>query len=1025
MLSQMSRAWWTSHHRAALRVLGRLYPLRLRTVLLLMVGLWLLLRQVDGALTSLQFAGSGAYGANDLVPLNPGDAQDRAKDLLAVWSQNRQVAYAAFWTYTGLDLLFIWLYWVFFTRVVVILRAHQVAGVTPLNVARGLRSAEKWVTALAVSDLAEDVLRAFIVGGNNSGWLLTFVGWLATWTKWLLLITVLILIAAAWAHVGWNRAPWSMPRDRRWALRRLRVPLVLLVAWGGFVIFDPTAQTADTFRRWLDSRQQFGISAGSTFVAVAVLGFATWTTARRSILAHYRVTPVAPAWWKWGGAGAVLAAVGIATGWLNLLGLTITIAVVFLLEFVVRVIVRPARAISATQERDAKCRRREVAKEPDAGRSLEVRRFTLALSVWPAVALLLALACAWIGPAVVLLALGEDEPRAVPAAVLTPVALALAALIVQVTHTRLPADAPALGRPSDGADAYGPGGRLWPDQLEWRHVAVGLTCLCSWAIAIAWPFDVPQLFGAVGMTALAFAVVIVLLGEGQRYGDTHPPTRGLTFVGFARVPITLGLAIAFVVASFFNDGSYHAISRNDEAPPGRAGTSLQTAFSNWTTRNCANNGVGERELPMVLVAAPGGGIRAAYWTSSVLDRLLGTPAEPANDHYCHGATTYGRVFAMGGVSGGSVGITAYATHAGDATARLRANGARTAPWYRDALGDKDLVAVPTTWGLLVDLPRNLIGFDGPDRARRFEQAFEREDPGLTKDFFASQGATGPFLLLGGTQVESGCRLNISRLRLTAPTDAKEQGECAALAGRPSAASEPEGERLGPVLPTAALTSDVLDYLCDGGSLNRSTAALMSARFPYVSPSGELKRCSGGRPTAVVDGGYAENTGVQVLLDLWARLQPLVAEHNRHRDRARIVPIFVLVDNHYAKTARAGPVGRTQELLVPPRTAGRPDQLDDHGVEQLANATFSVAVPGANGETCQVGTGPTQRFLRIAPTESPGVPAPLAWTLSKIAMDDLDRQRTRALAVAPASTLLQVLRGGDLTCTRPEAGSVGP
>jgi len=165
-----------------------------------------------------------------------------------------------------------------------------------------------------------------------------------------------------------------------------------------------------------------------------------------------------------------------------------------------------------------------------------------------------------------------------------------------------------------------------------------------------------------------------------------------------------------------------------------------------------------RAVPMVFVASQGGGIRAAYRTTSVLTALLGSPASKAGDDACPGATTFGRVFAMSGTSGGSLGVTSYA---GQPTTKH--------DWYHDDCGDTDLASVPASWGLLVDLPRTLIGFRGPDRARRFEQAWERQDSTLAADFFTTQPAkppqdSKPLLLLTGTQVESGCRLNVSPWR---------------------------------------------------------------------------------------------------------------------------------------------------------------------------------------------------------------------------------------------------------------------
>jgi hypothetical protein len=639
-----------------------------------------------------------------------------------------------------------------------------------------------------------------------------------------------------------------------------------------------------------------------------------------------------------------------------------------------------------------------------------VKRLARGLAVWPTIALLLALASAWTAPALVLLALGEDEGRARVAGVLAVACVIAAAWAASATG--------ALAQIDEGVpDRSGWRPRVlwvsfpWPDKLELRHVVATATCAVLCACAVIWPLDFPPHVGVVGITAIVIALLSVALGECQRYGETHEPPRGLAMLGFAAIPVTTLLVVAFVIASLFNDGSYHAVARNDLSPPPREGDGLDDAFGGWLARNCAHRPGDERTVPMVFVASQGGGIRAAYWTTSVLTDLLGAPAESAGDDECPDAVTFDRVFALSGASGGSLGITSYWGRAGE--------GASPGRWFREAWGETDLAAIPTTWGLLVDLPRNFIGFDAPDRARRFEEAWERQDSGLAEDFFAQQ-ETGPgprstpLLMLAGTQVETGCRFNVSPLRRTARATTEQPGECAALLKRGAVGSDAGSPTRQ--LPAAAMTSDVLDYLCDEGSVNRSTAALMSARFPYVSPSGQLIRCESDRPTAVVDGGYAENTGGQAILDLWARLAPTVAAHNAAGQGARIVPIYLEIDNHYAKAGEVGTVGRTQELLVPPATAGRPDALDDRGVQQRSNADFSIALPGLPGQTCRVGKALTQRYVRIAPTESPGIPAPLAWTLSDIAMDDLDRQRKAALGNGtPASTLKRVLAGDPLDC----------
>jgi hypothetical protein len=349
-----------------------------------------------------------------------------------------------------------------------------------------------------------------------------------------------------------------------------------------------------------------------------------------------------------------------------------------------------------------------------------------------------------------------------------------------------------------------------------------------------------------------------------------------------------------------------------------------------------------------------------------------------------------RIFAMGGASGGSLGVLSY--EAGLTTTR-------SATWFADQLGRPDFLTDPLTWMLTADAARAFIGYGGEDRARRLEDSFASHISGLGSDFFAGTwglGGRSPLMLLTATQVESGCRLNVSGLRLTDLQSRAEGLGCASL-----------GQSSAPV------TTDLLDVLCGAGghdpmSLSRATAALLSARFPYVSPSGQMYSCetpglAGGLgSTAIVDGGYADNTGLRMLLSLWPRLEPLIEAHNKDPRNAAIVPVMLDVDNHYAPVAPPPVHGRTVESLVPLLTKPRPAKLNTRAEEQEASDTFTGPVPGL-ATLCDLSTDGA-RFLIVSPLTSPGLPAPLAWTLSRLATNDLDTQRAAAVAGAGPNTL---------------------
>lgn len=966
------------------------------------LGLWLMLRQADSVLTRFQSPLGGSYGANDFWAPSPVGLPKQVHTLVDVWRAdgNDPAWLQAIWTYTVLDLCFIVAYTALFVVLFDRLARPAETDDRPAFLGHLGRRRLGVVLALAITDVIEDVLRLGLVHRWVSGDWWVYGAWFVTLVKWALLLLVVALVVHAWAAPRMVRAGPRRGSPLAWAVVKLRVAVVLLAVWGLFVIFDPTGQSADIFRRWLDGDLQLLGSAAISLAAAAALGFATWTTTRRAVLAGFAVAPRAPRWWVWLAVAVACAALTLWPHWTHLVGPAVVIGLVFALALGARLVRWFSKDEAFRSADDDRAERLLVTRAgaPTAAQRAEVRRIARGLSTWPVVALLLGIASSWTAPPIILLARGTDDGRAWRAHVGALLAVLLAAgaayalpKLLRRWETRCWAPGQAGKRRL---------GKRWPDQLEFRHVAVTGACLLVYIAAVWKPLDVPPAIGAVAVTAIAAALAIIAFGEGQRYGDTHKPPPGLRAIGFTSTPVALLLLVAYAVASLANDGSYHNLTRLGSAAPPADGLDLKMAFDAWKRRACVDQSAPTTNVPMVFVASHGGGIRAAYWTASVLTREF-RQADTTSDTCA--TQPIRRVFAMGGASGGSVGVTAFLGHT---------DGPRD--WYRHTIGEPDYASIPVSWGLLVDVPRTLIGFRTPDRARQFEKAWEEHDDKLKQDFFTSQGTSGPLLVLASTQVETGCRFNVSAIRLT---DVSEKDRCTAINGRRSVT------RVGSqVVPDAPLTAEVLDYLCGAGSLSRASAALASARFPYVSPSARLscedKAHKSKSFTNIVDGGYAENTGAQAVLNLWYRVRPFVDAHNRGKTGARIVPVFLNIDNHYSVAKKANPPKRTQELLTPPLTKLRTYGLDGAGVEQLVEAEFSRPLPGMRTRTCAVNgspSGSTDRYVRIAPTENPGIPAPLAWTLSKIARDDLDFQLGAAFGTPTAPAVERVLQRGVIRC----------
>ncbi|MFH9726033.1 hypothetical protein ACH4M4_24185 [Streptomyces sp. NPDC017254] len=525
-----------------------------------------------------------------------------------------------------------------------------------------------------------------------------------------------------------------------------------------------------------------------------------------------------------------------------------------------------------------------------------------------------------------------------------------------------------------------------------------------------------------GVLALFLTTVVLACAGFVFLAEARMPYRAFRALRFRFTPIWLPVLAVLAAQSLLDStGVYHAVRLKDPrlpAPP--QAFSSRAEFEDWYGRaaDCrdtlptADRG---NAIPMLLVAAAGGGIRAAYWTSSGMDRLA--DASP-----CAAASTFG----LSGVSGGSLGLAAHTLDR-----RTPAFGAEAAPGTESGraivrrLADEDALAANIAAMLYRDGTHALHGMNRMldqvvgDRASVFERAWEQswagqgnawEEDYLTLTRHAPHprgpaGGTGPVLIMNGTDVRSGCRIAVSAHRTTGGPAGNGAPRCQkAVVSRPDVA---------PQFTTA--TVDAVDYTgsadCrtrDAG-LRMSTAAHLSARFAYVSPSGTMYRCvprtgKGGteaKAVSSIDGGYLESSGIAALLELWAAVEPAVAAHNRRVGTPEgtgtqyVVPLLVFLDNHYSVQAPEPELVPLDELVVP--LAGRKAAevaARTTTLQQAALMRFSEPLPGLDrgAKVAAGGQPPTDvRTFLVSPRSQPAVTAPLGWVLSDLTMSSMDCQ----------------------------------
>jgi hypothetical protein len=400
------------------------------------------------------------------------------------------------------------------------------------------------------------------------------------------------------------------------------------------------------------------------------------------------------------------------------------------------------------------------------------------------------------------------------------------------------------------------------------------------------------------------ALVPFLLGSGVLFFGLLS-----RFSDRSRRPI-VGFAVALALALTAANGRFNDVRRLDGKDQTPVQISLVDAVGQWEDANHCRDAPADCP-PALLIAADGGASRAAYFTAVTVGKLLDSLTagdecgDPTNPARC--------IFAMSGVSGGSVGLVAAKAALLDSQdaqnprdAPLRAPCDDSERWS-DCLpelvaGDylsvgfvglafRDQFAPPfwpftdsTHWG---------------DRAALLEKSWERaflsktkriagaaatceaqdKKTGFCRPFAQPSARWTPLLLLNGTSIQTGRRVITSELAPIWLDDERKPRrlhqwayDLFEILGAPC--DDPESD---------ACASNAASDWRPSRNVRLSTAALLSARFPFISPAGTIRMSAldtdakpGPRDSQfgdeVVDGGYFENSGLTTAREVAAALK---------------------------------------------------------------------------------------------------------------------------------------------------------
>ena len=476
----------------------------------------------------------------------------------------------------------------------------------------------------------------------------------------------------------------------------------------------------------------------------------------------------------------------------------------------------------------------------------------------------------------------------------------------------------------------------------------------SWALFVLFvvsPVWLPQGIGTLAIVLFAWSAWLVfgnfVLTSMPRMN--HAPT------------LFLVLFVWAVAISSLNDN--HRVREAQGASVVPRELKVGEHFEKWiSARERARDP--KKRYPVVIVAAEGGGIRAAYWTATLLAAIQ--EKEPRFARH---------VYAISGVSGGSVGalvFDALLAQAPGAGGRLCDAGGRAEKSLElcaaHVLGE-DFLSPALAAFLFPDLVQRFLPFpvERFDRARALEASWEEAwrtrmgNDRLAEPFDAlwkgERAYRIPSLLLNATWVETGKRMIASNLAVDA----------------------------GIFNDTADVFS-FIDY-----PIPASTAAHLSARFTYVSPAGSLRKRSEKAIAAhIVDGAYFENSGTTTALDVLAALF-------ERRERLDLDFIVVYVNNDpgepeisTAEPARPAPLRWLTELMSP---------IDALFNTRVARGTYSQSLTKEFVEANAPGGDKRRRYYHFGLKQEKFAP-PLGWFLSAKSRRSIDEQRRELIEGNP-------------------------
>jgi predicted chitinase len=530
--------------------------------------------------------------------------------------------------------------------------------------------------------------------------------------------------------------------------------------------------------------------------------------------------------------------------------------------------------------------------------------------------------------------------------------------------------------------------------LRWRMLIATIVFIAViTALFLSAPVWLPQRLGTFVLIAL-YALLIVAFCIHISLATLH--------YKLPYFPIIFFFVIVFSVADLTDN---HEIRLLDHRPSQSAQSDVSVEFEKWfASRDDIKQY--KQEYPVYLVAAQGGGIYAAYETAIFLARM---------QDQCPAFRKH--LFAISGVSGGSVGAAIFASvidampvqstgavacpgisqylERSTALGRQSYEAGVTEGYVRGILSPKnDLLSPLVAATLFGDFTQRFLPWKigALDRARPLEFGLERAAAGDRKESLLSQeymahwaeGKEIPALVLNATDSASGRRVVFSPFTFRTNTETQ----------------------VDSLVPFQSLTPT--GGRSESLNLRLSTAAFVSARFPWVSPAATIPAKDefspkGVEKTRLVDGGYFDNSGVETAVDLLQAITPQINDLNKVADRPKVAVKLIVLGGGQYPVRDSFAMGETMEpirTLLSTRESRAYIAINKASrVPELRNQTYERDI---HGKIERVAT----KSLRLVGLKKHAYDLPLGWAMSLRTREIVENQSGRFWDCDPTSEFTQ-------------------